>query len=36
MPLCSILKNCRWYIQKGDDACKICFYVLIEIVEKEL
>jgi hypothetical protein len=32
---CSIRNSCRWYMQKGSDACKICPYVLTEITEGE-
>lgn len=36
VPRCSIRNTCRWFYQKGSDACKICSYVLTEITEKEL
>ena len=36
LPACSIRPRCRWFSQKGADACKICPYVLTEITEEEL
>lgn len=31
LPACSIRVQCRWFIQQGADACKICPYVAMEI-----
>lgn len=36
LPKCSIRNKCRWFVQKGLDACKICPYVLTEITEEEI
>ncbi len=36
LPACSIRSNCRWFLQTGADACKVCTYVLTEIVKEEL
>lgn len=36
LPECSIRVHCRWFLQKGADACKICHYIITEITEKEL
>jgi hypothetical protein len=36
LPACSIRPRCRWFLQKGGDACKICPYILTEITEVEL
>jgi hypothetical protein len=33
---CSIRSNCRWFLQKQYDACKICPYILTEITEAEV
>jgi hypothetical protein len=33
---CSIRSNCRWFLQKQYDACKICPYVATEITESEV
>ncbi|MEO6902626.1 MAG: hypothetical protein ABI315_05675 [Bacteroidia bacterium] len=33
---CSIRPSCRWFLQKGDQACRICPYVLTEITEEEI
>lgn len=36
LPYCSIRTSCRWHAQKGDNACKICPYILTEITEEEI
>lgn len=36
LPRCSIRVHCRWFLQKGADACKVCPFVLTEITEKEI
>lgn len=36
LPKCSIRVQCRWFLQKGADACKICPYILTEITENEI
>lgn len=36
LPQCAIRKQCRWYFQKGEDACKICPYVLTEFTREEI
>lgn len=36
LPACSIRPRCRWFTQRGRDACAICPYVLTEITEKEV
>ena len=35
LPRCSIRKDCRWFRQRGADACKICVYVVTEIAQEE-
>ncbi len=32
---CPIRKNCRWHLQKGDEACKVCPFVVSEITEQD-
>ncbi|MDB5223381.1 MAG: hypothetical protein JWN83_2048 [Chitinophagaceae bacterium] len=36
LPPCSIRVHCRWFLQKGADACTICPYIITEITENEL
>lgn len=36
LPRCSIRPVCRWYLQKGADACRICPYVVTDITEFDL
>lgn len=36
LPACSIRPSCRWFSQRGADACRICPYVLTEITEEQL
>lgn len=36
LPECSIRNSCRWFLQKGTEACKICPYVLTEITDEEM
>jgi hypothetical protein len=33
---CAIRSNCRWFLEKQYDACKICPYMLTEITEAEV
>lgn len=33
---CSIRHQCRWFIQNGNEACKICPYVVTEITQEEI
>ncbi len=33
---CSIRQDCRWFMQKGMDACRICPYIITEITEAEV
>ena len=33
---CSIRKQCRWYLQTGAEACKICPSVITEISQEEI
>jgi|SRR5579863_1429749 len=35
LPSCSIRPRCRWYMQSGPDACKICPYVITKITQEE-
>jgi hypothetical protein len=35
-PRCGITSRCRWYVQRGPEACRICPYVLTEITEAEM
>lgn len=35
LPKCSIRPKCRWFLQKGADACKICRYIVTEITEAD-
>lgn len=35
-PSCPIRNKCRWHIQKGIYACKICPFVMTEITVEEL
>lgn len=36
LPSCSIRVQCRWFRQKGADACKICPFILTEITGEEI
>ena len=36
LPACSIRVKCRWFAQRGVEACRICPYVVTEITEEEL
>lgn len=36
LPVCSIRPKCRWFSQRGKNACDMCPYVLTEITEKEV
>lgn len=35
LPRCSIRSNCRWYRQRGADACKLCVYVITEVAQED-
>ena len=35
LPKCSIRPSCRWFLQKGADACKVCPYIITEITEAD-
>ena len=35
IPVCAIRPSCRWFMQNGPDACKVCPYVITETTEKE-
>ena len=35
LPKCSIRPRCRWFLQKGADACSICTYIVTEITEAD-
>jgi len=32
---CAIRPRCRWHLQSGDDACRMCSFVVTEITEQE-
>src|SRR5438128_7672571 len=34
LPACAIRQQCRWYSQRGADACALCSYVITEISEE--
>ena len=36
LPACGIRVRCRWFAERGADACKMCPYILTEITEKEV
>lgn len=36
LPACPIRVNCRWFLQKGPDACAICPYIITEITAAEV
>lgn len=36
LPPCAIRHACRWYNQRGGEACRICSYVITEISEEEV
>jgi len=36
LPACSIRPRCRWFLQKGKDACKICPYIPTEVTGTEV
>jgi hypothetical protein len=33
---CPIRKNCRWFLQAGYDACRICPYIPTEVTAEEV
>ncbi len=33
---CGIRSQCRWYLQRKSDACKICPYVLYQVTEEDV
>lgn len=36
LPRCPIRKDCRWFHQQGNAACKICVFVITEVTEKDV
>jgi len=36
LPACSLRPQCRWFLQVGPDACKMCPYVITEISQEEI
>lgn len=36
LPTCAIRNTCRWFSQRGGDACAICSYVITEITEEQV
>ena len=36
LPTCAIRPQCRWWLQSGADACKVCTLVITEVVEEEV
>jgi len=36
LPSCSIRPSCRWFLQSGADACRICPYVITHVTEQEI
>lgn len=36
LPACAIRPQCRWFSQRGSDACALCSYVITEITEEEV
>jgi hypothetical protein len=36
LPACGIRGRCRWYLQRGPDACQVCTYIVTEITEDEV
>lgn len=30
LPECSVRKTCRWFFQRGPDACRVCPYVITD------
>ena len=36
LPACAIRNSCRWFSQRGADACMLCSYVITEITEEEV
>ena len=36
LPACEIRPRCRWFMQLGENACRICPYVITEITESEV
>ncbi|HEY9126769.1 MAG TPA: hypothetical protein VIM62_06565 [Acidobacteriaceae bacterium] len=30
LPSCSIRPQCRWYLQRGEEACSVCRYVITD------
>jgi hypothetical protein len=35
LPKCNIRPSCRWFLQSGADACKICPFIITEITEAD-
>lgn len=36
LPVCGIRSNCRWHLQNGANACRVCPLVITEITEEEV
>ena len=36
LPACAIRPACRWFSQRGADACALCSYMITEITEEEV
>lgn len=35
IPECPIRPSCRWHLQKGPSACKVCPFIISEITEED-
>lgn len=35
LPECGIRPSCRWYLQNGAEACKVCPHVATEVMQEE-
>jgi hypothetical protein len=33
LPQCSIRPGCRWYSQRGADACKVCPFIITDVTD---
>jgi hypothetical protein len=36
LPPCGIRNQCRWYMQRKSDACRMCPYILYEVTEEDV
>jgi len=36
LPHCAIRKTCRWYHQEGNDACRVCTFVVTDVLEEDI